>query len=157
MRLRYTILLSLVIHLLVLAPPLMWPAKKTPRIQPRISVTIEPIHPAEELIDDRQSAEAASAISTQQPNAGLKQFQRQAQSAISKQLLYPPEAIERGLEGDVTLLLTLDNNGRVQSAEIARSSGHALLDAAALSAAQRLGRLPGNARESLVPISFRLD
>lgn len=135
----------------------MWSAKKTPQIQPRITVTIEPIHPAEELVDDSQSADAALVSRTPEPSAGLKLFQRQAQSAISKQLLYPPEAIERGLEGDVTLLLTLDDNGRVQSAEIARSSGHALLDAAAVNAAQRLGRLPGNARESLVPISFRLD
>jgi TonB family protein len=41
--------------------------------------------------------------------------------------------------------------------EIARGSGHALLDQAALDAARRIGSLPGTKRQMLFPVSFRLQ
>jgi protein TonB len=80
-----------------------------------------------------------------------------AQAALSKHLFYPPAAVEQGLEGDVVLLLALDENGRILTAEIATSSGHALLDQAALDAARQIGALPGNPRQTLLPVSFRLQ
>jgi protein TonB len=82
---------------------------------------------------------------------------RKAQSALSSHLLYPPEAIRLGLEGDVILLLRLDGSGNIRSVAIARSSGHALLDQAAISAAGNIGALPGNKAETLLPVSFRLQ
>ena len=54
------------------------------------------------------------------------------------------------------LLLALDENGRILTAEIAKSSGHVLLDQAALDAARHIGALPGNPRQTLLPVSFRL-
>lgn len=80
-----------------------------------------------------------------------------AQAALTKHLFYPPEAIALGLEGEVILLLMLDASGRVSSAEIARSSGHSLLDQAALAAARQIGALPGNPKQTLLPVRFRLD
>ena len=157
MRLSYAILLSLVAHLLALKPSLNWSDAVMRQPQPRIMVSIEPVLPPKPSLQDSATEASPPSRAATQAKEKLGKFQQQAQRAISQQLLYPPEAIERGLEGDVTLLLILDSSGRVQSAEVARSSGHALLDAAALSAAKRLGRLPGNPRESLVPISFRLD
>ncbi len=82
---------------------------------------------------------------------------RRAQSVLSQHLSYPPEAVERGLEGEVLVLLTLDEQSRVIKAELARSSGHPLLDQAALVAARRLGALPGNPRQTLLPVSFQLQ
>lgn len=72
-------------------------------------------------------------------------------------LLYPPEAVRQGIEGDVTVLLVLNDAGHIVSADIARGSGHAVLDAAALQAARRLGALPGNPRQTLLPVTFRLQ
>ena len=69
---------------------------------------------------------------------------------------YPPEAVARGIEGEVILLLNLSDNGELVSASIARSSGHPLLDQAALDAARHIGALPGNPRQTLFPVSFRL-
>lgn len=80
-----------------------------------------------------------------------------ATAALSQELFYPREAIERGLEGRVILLLHLDPAGRVQAAEVASSSGHALLDAAAVQAAGRIKAIGGNARQVLLPVDFRLD
>lgn len=141
---------------LIILPPLPWPASAHRTAQPKITVRFVLESPPESLAQDLRTAGPPIPPSATQ-NISLEQAQYQAQSALTRQLLYPSEPIELGLEGNVTVLLVLDNSGRVASAEITSSSGHALLDAAALNAAKRLGRLPGNPRETLVPISFRLD
>ena len=82
---------------------------------------------------------------------------RRAQAALSKHLFYPPQAVAMGLEGEVILLLSLSENGQLVSAAVARSSGHAMLDQAALDAARHIGALPGNPRQTLFPVSFRLQ
>jgi protein TonB len=80
-----------------------------------------------------------------------------AMAALSQEEFYPREAIKLGLEGKVTLLLHLDPAGHVQAAEVASSSGHAILDAAAVQAAGRITAIAGNARQVLLPVDFRLD
>jgi len=82
---------------------------------------------------------------------------RKAGEQIARQLFYPPEAIERGLEGEALVLLFLDASGNVIAARIEASSGHALLDEAAVRAARTLRSLPSNApREAVLPVRFRL-
>ena len=80
-----------------------------------------------------------------------------AQRKLSEVLFYPPEAVARGLEGEVRLLLTLDKDGAIRDAQVAASSGHKLLDDAALRAAFAMGSLPrAEAREVILPVVFRL-
>ena len=82
---------------------------------------------------------------------------RQAYQQISRALLYPREAIEQGIEGEATVLLFLDESGNAIAARLETSSGHALLDEAALRAARSLRSLPAGApREALLPVRFRL-
>lgn len=72
-------------------------------------------------------------------------------------LPYPLEAVERGLEGDVMVRVFLDDAGNVIDSRLEASSGHALLDAAALRAARTLRALPdSSARETVIPVRFRL-
>ena len=80
-----------------------------------------------------------------------------AMAALTREEFYPREAIERGLQGRVVLLLTLDPEGRVTGVEVASGSGHAVLDAAALRAATRIAFLPGGRRQALLPVEFRLE
>ena len=77
---------------------------------------------------------------------------------LSQTLLYPPEAVRRGLEGEVVVLLELDANGRVVAASVASGSGHAILDEAAVRAARQLGALgPAlGGKAILLPGRFRL-
>src|SRR5687767_5233682 len=71
--------------------------------------------------------------------------------------LYPLEAIARGLEGDVMVRVMLDDRGNVIASQVYASSGHALLDQAALQAVGGLRGLPDNLpRETLLPVRFRL-
>ena len=82
---------------------------------------------------------------------------RKATEQIAKELFYPAEAIERGLEGEALVLLFLDESGNAIAARIEASSGHAILDAAAVRAARALKSLPASApREALLPVRFRL-
>ena len=78
-------------------------------------------------------------------------------AAIVSEEFYPREAIERGIEGRVVLLLTLTETGGVADIEMASSSGHALLDTAALAAARRITTLPAGRRQVLLPVEFRLE
>lgn len=81
-----------------------------------------------------------------------------AQRRISEHLYYPPEAVARGIEGEVRLLLTLADDGRIVDVSVAASSGHAILDQAALKAAQRMGRVNwAHSRELILPVVFRLE
>jgi protein TonB len=75
----------------------------------------------------------------------------------AEQLLYPPEAVAAGIQGEARVRITLDAGGAVTQASIARSSGHGVLDAAALRAVYGLERLPGApAGELVLPVIFRL-
>ncbi|MES2237042.1 MAG: energy transducer TonB [Pseudomonadota bacterium] len=82
---------------------------------------------------------------------------RRAQAMLSKHLFYPPLAVTQGLEGEVVLLLTLDATGQIRALAIAKSSGHVLLDDAALDAVRHVGALPGNPHQTLLPVTFRLQ
>jgi protein TonB len=70
---------------------------------------------------------------------------------------YPAEAIARGLEGEVLVLIIIDQSGKVTAARVEQGSGHGILDDAALRAVRSLRSLPADApREALLPVRFRL-
>lgn len=81
-----------------------------------------------------------------------------ASRQVAHRLLYPEEAVARGLEGEALVLLFLDAAGNAVAARLEKSSGHALLDAAAVAAARSVRALPeGDDREVLLPVRFRLN
>ena len=159
MPLHVALLLSLALHAAVIVAPI-WLAVRPPLPQAGIEarlVTAQPPAAAAEAV----STEAADSAANPQPPLAPRTLQgsslRRAQTALSAHLFYPPEAIAQGLEGEVILLLVLADGGKLISATVARSSGHALLDQAALDAARRIGVLPGNPRQTLFPVRFRLQ
>ncbi|MEW5890881.1 MAG: TonB family protein [Pseudomonadota bacterium] len=80
-----------------------------------------------------------------------------AQKVLADSLLYPQEANDQGLEGETIILLQIDGRGNIVRVEVASSSGHPILDRAALAAARHIGRLPGLAdAETLLPVRFQL-
>ncbi len=77
---------------------------------------------------------------------------------------YPRSARQAHIEGVVMLHFVMDANGKVLSAEIAKSSGRPVLDNEALaliSRAQPLPALPADyptrTLDAIVPIEFYLD
>lgn len=70
---------------------------------------------------------------------------------------YPAEAIARGIEGEVHVLMIIDENGKVSAARVEQGSGHAILDEAALRAVRSLHSVPDDApRQVVLPVRFRL-
>ncbi len=160
MPLRLALLLSLALHAALLVASAWLAAMQQPLPTPGIEARLMPL-PAPVAMAEAVSTEATGSDSaTPQRPATPRNLHgsslRRAQAVLSEHLFYPPEAVARGLEGEVILLLTLTESGQLASAAIARSSGHALLDQAALDAAQHIGALPGNPRQTLFPVTFRL-
>ena len=95
------------------------------------------------------------------PQAKARAVKREVQVAqrkLSQHLFYPPEAIARGIEGEVRLIVKLSADGAVENVSVAASSGHPLLDNAAIKAAYAMGRLTGaSSRELILPVVFRLE
>ena len=101
---------------------------------------------------------AASSPHEAAPRRPASSTLAQAQLALAPHVYYPEEAVERGLQGEVRVLLLLDERGMIRRATLASSSGHALLDQAALAAVARLGRLSGlGVQELILPVEFRLQ
>ena len=163
MPLHLALLLSLALHAALIVVPTWLAASQRPpptaSIEARLLPQEKPAAMAEAVSTEASSIDTAAV--PPHPAAPPRALQgsalRRAQSALSEHLYYPPQAVALGLEGEVILLLTLADSGQLVSATIARSSGHALLDQAALDAAQRIGALPGNPRQTLFPVSFRLQ
>ena len=159
----FALLLSLTLHAALIVAPTWLAVKQRPAPMTSIEAKLLP-QPKPEAMAAAVSTEASAidAATTSHSIAAPRgtlagSALRRAQAALSKHLFYPPEAVALGLEGEVILLLILSDSGQLVAALIARSSGHALLDRAALDAAQRIGALPGNPRETLFPVTFRLQ
>ena len=161
MPLYLALLLSFTLHATLIVVPTWLAAQQRPTpaasIEARLTRPVAPTLLAESLSTEAASVGTAVAPPHPVPPGTLQgRALNRAQAVLSQHLFYPPQAVALGLEGEVVLLLTLADSGRVVSATVARSSGHALLDQAALDAAQRIGVLPGNPRQTLFTVSFRL-
>lgn len=167
---------SLLLHLAIIGGSSLKALLK-PTPPPRLEVrlrTPEPPPPAEPLVKNTLDREDEKPVvetkqseplpqpkptpkSTPRPQRAEKKQVQAAQRKIAEHTYYPPEAIARGIEGDVRLLLVLNEDGSLADVQIAVSSGHAILDNAAMKAAYAMGRLSGvTAREMILPVSFRL-
>lgn len=63
-------------------------------------------------------------------------------SAVNANKEYPYMAMKRRLEGTVTIVTTISTSGAITSVSVASSSGHGILDDAAVSAAYAVGSYP---------------
>ena len=86
------------------------------------------------------------------------------QERIANAIEYPDEAREYGWEGTATLSLLILKDGTLASAVVKESSGHEILDKAALQTAQESAPYPDFPSEPdlqelnvTVPIVFSLD
>lgn len=90
-------------------------------------------------------------------------YVRQVQEMILKNVSYPLEAQRANLSGDVVLSLHLLSSGQLIEALVEKSSGHKLLDQAALFTVKRLAPYPQFSKELLlkeiwveIPIAYQL-
>lgn len=138
------------------------PAPPAPPAEPMLKNTLDP-EPEQPREADRPKPPEPppSAKPVPRPAAEPKPEKKQVQAAqrkLAEHTFYPPEAIARGLEGEVRVILVLTEDGSIADVQVAASSGHAILDNAAVKAAWAMGRLPGaTVRQMILPVSFRLQ
>ena len=82
---------------------------------------------------------------------------RTIRSQIERVWTYPDAARREGWEGTVWLRFRIAADGSVESVEVDRSSGHALLDDAAIKAVRRAGPYPPYGGPIRYPFTYRLD
>lgn len=85
-----------------------------------------------------------------------KEVRARLEDELTRYFHYPFVARRRGWEGKVVLRLRIDGHGRIDSTEIAESSGHGILDRAALDAIAKVSLVPG-AAERLDGIGLYLE
>jgi len=100
--------------------------------------------------------------SSSNPNA-FPNWMSQLAAALERNKRYPEEAQSRGEHGTAQLAFSIDRNGGVHHARIARSSGSSLLDSATLALVARAAPLPpppsevrGSQIEVAVPIRYNI-
>lgn len=75
---------------------------------------------------------------------------------IQSRIVYPGEAVRRGLEGEVLLRIHIETGGIPDEIRVARSSGARLLDDAARRGVVRAAPLPSAPGWVEIPVRFRL-
>ena len=93
----------------------------------------------------------------------LKAYVKSLSKAVRKRRAYPRAAKLAGLEGRAVVRIVLNETGGIVAIELASSSGHDILDRAALEAARSVGSLPAapsglnwGTRAIKVPFSFKV-
>jgi protein TonB len=109
------------------------------------------------------SPAAPASSEARENDLASSRIQARLHSDLARYFDYPYAARLRGWEGMVLLAFDIETDGRLHAIRIARSSGHAVLDDAALRALQRVERLPeavawlhGQALSLRVPVIYRL-
>ncbi len=167
----FALALSLALHGSFILPDLLKRLTVAPP-RPALQATLRlPPLPAEPLLkntlDPEEAPQAAKppppqaspkALAKPAAKVPAKREVQTAQRKLSQHLFYPPEAVAGGIEGEVRLILKLSPDGAIEDISIAASSGHAMLDNAAVKAAYAMGKLPGiTSRELILPVIFHLQ
>lgn len=171
-RLLLALTLSLALHLLPLLPAWLAGRPAKAAATPPLQAMLRPLPPPAPLAEQPPlsmpetatppSARRQPPARERKPGAQPRTWQEEVRRQLSQQQrrgeFYPPEAIARGLQGEVLVLLMLAPDGSVAAARVEQGSGHPLLDQAALRAVRALRSLPADApRETLLPVRFVLQ
>lgn len=167
-RLLTALALSLALHGGLILPDLvkrLSVAAPRPALQAVLRLPPTPeTRPAEPLLKNTIDPEEAPPVTKPapvpqaKPQTVARRELQAAQRKLSENVFYPPEAVARGLEGEVRLILKLSADGAVENVSVAASSGYPLLDNAAIKAAYAMGSLAGaSSRELILPVIFRLQ
>ncbi len=97
-----------------------------------------------------------------------EEFNKAYAGAVARRLVqdqrYPSEALRRALQGTVRIDLTIGRDGRVRAVRVTGSSGHPVLDEAAIFRGRTVEGLPppppllrGREFHLALPVTFRLE
>lgn len=174
------LLFSLMIHLLAFSIAHRWLQTReppAPRIQPLNATLVlkAPTPPMEQMpeLKNTMETDAPPTVPPPRPSAPPRPPEKssaakaaqaldgpaleRAQTRLSERLLYPADALEQGVQGEVVVLIKLDAHAGIIDVSVASSSGSQSLDEAALRAVRNLRRIRGaGAEKILFPVRFEI-
>ena len=135
------------------------PKPETPPAEPLLKNTLDDQEKRVDTVEAPPASKPAPVAKPQpKPKPAVKPEIQAAQKKLSQHLYYPPEAISRGIEGEVRLLIILTEDGGIDDVRLAASSGYPILDNAAIKAAYAAGKFSSTpSRELILPVIFRLQ
>ena len=145
------------------APKLVVPTAIT---VPPPEIVIQTVVPPPVVVQTASKAVPPAPVAAPQKSAGETRdsFLGRLLAQLNRFKQYPRAARQARIEGVVMLHFVMDAQGRVQSFEIAKSSGRPVLDAEALALIQRAQPLPAlpadyptRTLDAIVPIEFSLN
>lgn len=172
-RLSLALAFSMLVHTVPFVADFLPPLPE-PKRQPPLEAHLKPPAPAAEQVPlmlpeppkpanteaPRRPPKPEKIAPAKSPSARTEwtaEVRKQLKDLDRQGKFYPEEARARGLEGEALVLLVLDEAGNAVAARVEESSGHRILDDAALRAVKTLKSLPADApRETLLPVRFRL-
>lgn len=115
--------------------------------------------------DDQGKKPASTASLPQQavtPSSG-EQISKEIHRQLAARFIYPPLALRYGYQGKVLVAISIEANGKIANATLARSSGYRILDLAAIKSVLAIRRVPqlqqwlrGRSISINVPVDYRL-
>ncbi|RIK96578.1 MAG: hypothetical protein DCC71_22320 [Proteobacteria bacterium] len=121
-----------------------------------VSLVLAPVAGAEEAAR-LASAERARFVDALPRGPSVEERLEEIRRRLQSALVYPPIARRLGLEGVAWVQFSIDHAGAAHDVDVARSSGHPMLDKAARTTVGRAGRLPWVYGRIEVPIRFALQ
>lgn len=114
-------------------------------------------------VADGEGADVGPATPGVDIDALLRSYLARVARAVQRDFSYPRAAVRAGLEGQCVVVVTIDAEGRIVRTELDGTSGHSVLDRAALAAATSIKRVPKaplelgwTERQVKIPFTFRL-
>ncbi|MBN9332720.1 energy transducer TonB [Devosia sp.] len=133
------------------------PPRRTPPPQQTASLASAPKPQAQQAA---QAAAPQQSTSSEPSTSQVNRWESSVLRHLGQRRKFPPEARQRGEKGRVVVQFAIDVGGNVQSVSIARSSGFASLDQAALDlvrASSPVPRPPEGLPRSRLTISMPID
>lgn len=72
----------------------------------------------------------------------VKDWQRSLAKLIAKKQVYPRSAVAKEIEGDASVLVTIDRSGSLIKYEVTKATGHRILDKAVVRLMKRIDPMP---------------
>jgi protein TonB len=145
-------------------PPLTAPAREIrPLSRNSDRLMSPPITTGGDISQETATDEAADAQTTAAHEARKNHILGELQTQLSRHLVYPPLARQRGWQGTVLLALRVESNGGLERVRVRHSSGYDVLDRAAVDSLHRVSRLDdaapwlrGQPLDVQIPVIYRL-
>jgi TonB family protein len=114
-------------------------------------------------VGDKESASIASLPQQAVTPLSGEQISQEIHRLLAARFTYPPLALRQGYQGQVLVAVSIEANGKIASATLARSSGYRILDLAAVESVLAIHRVPqlqqwlrGRSISINVPVDYRL-